>query len=87
MWLFLFFSLWQEETGLGSKDKTLSHPVIWSLGVLGSLKTPRSHYTKSCKICICKQRHSLIAQLVKNLPAMQETPVLFQGWEDPLEKE
>ena len=28
----------------------------------------------------------LIAQLVKNLPAMQETPVRFLGWEDPLEK-
>ena len=31
-------------------------------------------------------RASLIAQLVKNPPAMQETPVLFLGWEDPLEK-
>ena len=30
---------------------------------------------------------SLIAQLVKNLPAMQETLVQFLGWEDPLEKE
>ena len=30
---------------------------------------------------------SLIAQLVKNPPAMQETPVQFLGWEDPLEKE
>ena len=29
---------------------------------------------------------SLIAQLVKNLPAMQEIPVRFLGWEDPLEK-
>ena len=29
---------------------------------------------------------SLIAQLVKNLPAMQETPVPFLGWEDLLEK-
>ena len=29
----------------------------------------------------------LIAQLVKNLPAMQETLVRFLGWEDPLEKE
>ena len=28
----------------------------------------------------------LIAQLVKNLPAMQETPVRFLGGEDPLEK-
>ena len=30
---------------------------------------------------------SLVAQLVKNLPAMQETPVQFLGQEDPLEKE
>ena len=29
---------------------------------------------------------SLIAQLVKNLPGMQETPVQFLGQEDPLEK-
>ena len=27
-----------------------------------------------------------IAQLVKNLPAVQETLVQFLGWEDPLEK-
>ena len=30
---------------------------------------------------------SLIAQLVKNLPAMQEIRVQSLGWEDPLEKE
>ena len=29
---------------------------------------------------------SLMAQLVKNPPAMQETPVRFLGWEDLLEK-
>ena len=29
---------------------------------------------------------SLVAQLVKNLPAMQETWVQTLGWEDPLEK-
>ena len=29
---------------------------------------------------------SLIAQLVKNLPAMQETLIQFLGQEDPLEK-
>ena len=34
-----------------------------------------------------KVRASLIAQLVKNLPAMQETWVQFLGQEDPLEKE
>ena len=31
-------------------------------------------------------RASLVAQLVKSLPAMQETLVQFLGWEDPLEK-
>ena len=30
---------------------------------------------------------SLITQLVKNLPEMQETRVRFLGQEDPLEKE
>ena len=29
---------------------------------------------------------SLVAQLVKNLPAVQETWVRSLGWEDPLEK-
>ena len=29
---------------------------------------------------------SLVAQLVKDLPAVQETPVEFLGQEDPLEK-
>ena len=29
---------------------------------------------------------SLVAQLVKNPPAMQETWVKFLGWEDPLEE-
>ena len=31
-------------------------------------------------------RASLVAQLVKNLPAMQETWVQSLGWEDPLEE-
>ena len=29
---------------------------------------------------------SLVAQLVKNPPAPQETPVRFLSWDDPLEK-
>ena len=29
---------------------------------------------------------SLVAQMVKNLPAVQNTWVLSLGWEDPLEK-
>ena len=33
------------------------------------------------------ERASLMAQLVKNPPAMRETLVQFLVWEDPLEKE
>ena len=51
------------------------------LGVLG-------YY--SCNLSVdfflVKKKKKRIAQLVKNLPAMQETPVGFLGWEDPLEK-
>ena len=35
----------------------------------------------------CIYRTSLVAQTVKNLPAVQETRVQSLGWEDPLEKE
>ena len=44
------------------------------------------------RICQCLDQvkpsswASLIAQLVKNPPAMWETLLLFLGWEDPLEK-
>ena len=33
-----------------------------------------------------KERASLVAQTVKNLPAMRETWVRSLGWEDPPEK-
>ena len=33
------------------------------------------------------KKPSLVAQTIKNLPAMQETQVRFLGPEDPLEKE
>ena len=39
--------------------------------------------------CICGKvcETSLVVQMVKRLPAMQETWVQSLGWEDPLEKE
>ena len=47
-----------------------------------SLSLKRQEETNSkCQILV-----SLIAQLVKNPPAMQETPARFLGREDPLEK-
>ena len=55
----------------------LSGPLTWlplsAPGLLGKHKgAPRSF---------------LVAQMVKHLPAMQETWVQSLGWEDPLEKE
>ena len=37
-------------------------------------------------ICWTIEKASLVAQLVKNPPALQETPVQFLGQEDLLEK-
>ena len=43
-------------------------------------------------LCIFKvsgsvlRRASLVAQMVKNLPAMQQTWVRSLGWEEPMEK-
>ena len=36
---------------------------------------------------MCGSLSILVAQLVKNLTAVQETQVRSLGWEDPLEKE
>ena len=41
-------------------------------------------------VCVCVYTYacaSLVAQLVKNLSAVQETQVQSLGWEDSLEKE
>ena len=40
----------------------------------------------SSRSFLCSSSVSLVAQIVKNLPAMQETQFLSLGWEDPLEK-
>ena len=37
-------------------------------------------------LCPFNVQASLVVQLVKNMPAMQETLIWFPGWEDPLEK-
>ena len=40
----------------------------------------------TCRAALISTRVSLVAQMVKNQPAMQETWVRSLGWEDPLEK-
>ena len=41
---------------------------------------------KELRVTQTRKRGSLVAQMVKNLPAMQETQIRFLGQEDPLEK-
>ena len=50
------------------------HPLIFNKNI------------KTSQLCSVYTGASLVAQLVKNLPAMQETWVWSLGWEDPLEK-
>ena len=53
--------------------------------VLVNLDTQKFSYNLLGKVGKCKT-YSLVAQMVKNLPAMQETRVQSLGWEDPLEE-
>ena len=51
----------------------------------GAELEPHQIYLSVLRFCnLCEA--SLIAQLVKNMPAMQETPIQFLGREDTLEK-
>ena len=52
----------------------------------GAWQTIVHGVTKSWTHILRKIHAFTVAQLVKNLPAMQETWVRSLGWEDPLEK-
>ena len=62
----------------------------WKTGKLEKICARSKHnyntLLKEIKEHVNKQGASLVAQTVKNLPAMQETQVRFLGWEDSLEK-
>ena len=61
----------------------------WTLGALGaeaSCAWGREVAEEKETPCLLL-RASLVAQTLKNLPAMQETWVQSPGWEDPLEKD
>ena len=60
--------------------------VIYTVKGFGIVNKADVFLELSCFIDDPKVWSSLIAQLVKNLPAMQETPVRFLGQKDPLEK-
>ena len=78
-------SLWLRVQTLGSSKHTndslssLLHfsREVWQISHFLSFYKGRDQY----------QRATLVAQLIKNLPAMQKTPVQFPGWEDALEQD
>ena len=45
------------------------------------------HQVNIVLLFLYSDRASLVAQMVKNLPAMQETWIQSLNWEEPLEKE
>ena len=53
----------------------------------GSINPPTPQWNPHFSTSSLKLGASLLAQLVKNLPAMWQTWVRSLGWEDPLEKE
>ena len=94
----LFFSGWLSCVGLfvtpwiAACQVSMSFTISRSLLKLMSIESVMisNHLVLSAPFSFCLHSFpafSLVAQLVKNLPAMQETQVQSPGWEDPLEKE
>ena len=69
-------------------ERSLSAPIkccVFAV-ILDNCCIPTSWLFFSDSNSLMTKRASLIAQLVKNPPAMQDTPVQFLGHENPLEK-
>ena len=75
---------------------TLCNPMDWARQAPLSMEFSKQEYWSGlpCWIFPAQELNpgllhwaSLVAQSVKNLPAVQETQVWSLGWEDPLEKE
>ena len=65
-------------------DSVLLNPVCWMLTLHTRVHT--SQCASRINICRLKKKMaSLVTQMVKNLPAVQEAWVLSPGWEDALE--
>ena len=66
--------------------------TLWKFSITTSLKhdLKDTYYSKGLRSCknhlSSRNGASLVAEMVQNLPVMQETPVRSLGWEDHLEK-
>ena len=71
---------------MGSPGSSVGKESACNAGDLGSIPGSGRSAVKGIGYPFQYSWSSLVAQLVKNLPAMQETSVQSLGWEDLLEK-
>ena len=70
----------------GRKESDTTEQLTLSLLYLASQAYRMVFLLELCPLEVPLVRASLVAQLIKNLPAMRETWVRSLGWEDPLEE-
>ena len=71
---------------MGFPDSSVGKEPTCNAGDPGSIPGSRRSSGEGISYPFQYSWASLVAQLVKNPPAMQETSVQSLGWEDPLEK-
>ena len=71
---------------MGFPGSSASKESIGSVGDPGSIPGLGSPPGEGIGYPLQSSQASLVAQMVKNPPAMQETLVRFLGWENTLEK-
>ena len=88
------FRIWNSSTGIPSPPLALFRVMLPKAHLTSHYRISGSRWVishlgehrSSVILGLTHLEASLIAQLVKNLPAMQETSARFLGQEDPLEK-
>ena len=70
----------------GFPDSSLGKESVCNAGDPGSVPGSGRSTGEGIGYSLQYSWASLVIELVKNLPAMQETLVRFLGWEDPLKK-
>ena len=71
---------------MGFPDSSVAKKSAYNAGDPGSIPESGRSAGEGIGYTLQHSWASLVAQLVKNLPAMWETWVQSLGWEDPLEK-
>ena len=71
---------------LGFPDRSVGKGSAYKVGDIGSIAGSGRFAGEGIGYTLQYSWASLVAQLVKNLPAMWDTWVLSLGWENPLEK-